>query len=562
MLPTIFESASGRPSLRFGDEALEDPVDPVRAAQMFARADQVAGGDHVVVLGTGLGYRLQHLAELDCPQPIVFEPCPAIVDLARHHGPGLPHGATVFTELEALQRHLLSVSKPNQQTLLLAATPYKRAFPQEHASLVRLIEEVQGLVMLQRNSVMDRSAMLAERAVSNLPRLLSVPALDRIGRPLEGRPAFLVAAGPSLDGNRHLLETAARRGPVFAVNTSAPVLNAIDAPIDLLVAIEALDVTEPIAAAARVTRALGLDLTAGGANFDAEIARKVAFLADAPAYRGLARDVGIEPIGYGGSVATASLALAVWLGADPIVLLGQDLAYTGGRGYAKDTLYEATRVYRDKRILYIDRAKKWDETTARGGLRVPSKLRPVVDVPAWGGKGEVWSTHELVHFRRWFEMAAEQCEGTTRLINATEGGASIAGFEELRLEDVLRDLPEREHGLHSAIDGAATIEAERVRRTAKGIARDARQLERAASRYLSAAKRRSASAMKKAQRQVRAAAVAAPLAETHASPALMKIMDDASLSKRAREAQTYEAIRTSSKRIAALADAAASDITT
>lgn len=553
MTPIVHPSERGTPTLRCGEEPLEDPIDPELAARMFAQREQVEKADHVVVMGVGLGYRLRYLATIGCPEPVVFEPCEEIVTLARERGVGVPAGAKVFTELEALHKHLHAVTKPKENTILLATMPYRRAFPAEHAALCKTISEVQGLVLLQRNSVMERAGMLAERAIGNLPRLASVPALSSLGRPLEGTPAFIVSAGPSLDHNREHLHAAAERGAVFAVNTSSPVLAAIGAPIDLLVAIEALDVTEPIAKAAPVTRALALDLTSGFANFDAEIDRKLAFLCEAPQYRHLAQLVGIDTLGYGGSVATAAFAIAHALGADPIVLVGQDLAYTDGRGYASDTLYEATRVYRDGELIYIDRAKKWDETTAKGGLKVPSKVRPVVDVTAWGGESEVWSTHELVLFRRWFEMAAEQLGGAVRLVNATEGGARIAGFEEVGLEELVASLPVREHGLHAAIDGAPRVAAEKVKRACREVMRSSSKLAKTASRAIKAAKRHQPHAIERAERELRDAARKAPLAESHAGPALLEILDDESLGLGDRTRRTFEAIRRSAQTLEGLA---------
>ncbi len=554
--PTLFESDKGPLSVRVGEHALEDPVDPWLGAGMFASAEQVERGDHVIVFGAGLGYRLRHLASIGCEAPIVYEPCGALVDLARERGVGIPPGAQVFTDLEALHKHLHAVTKPKENTILLAPMPYRRAFPEAFEQLGRTINEVQGLVLLQRNSVMERAGMLAERAIGNLPRLAAVPTLGELGRPLEGSPAFVVSAGPSLDRNRQHLVAAAARGPVFAVNTSAPVLATIGAPIDLLVAIEALDVTEPITKAAPVTRALALDLTSGFANFDAPVERKVTFMVDAPQYRDLADRVGIGTLGYGGSVATAAFAIAHALGADPIVLVGQDLAYTDGRGYAEHTLYEATRVYRDGALIYIDRAKKWDETTAAGGLKVPSKVRPVVDVTAWGGEGEVWSTHELVLFRRWFEMATEQIDGGTRLINATEGGARVAGFEELPLAEVLAQLPERSHGLHAAIDAARRVPQTKITRAAQDVMRASNRLARCASRALKANGGRNRAAVERAERELRAAGRKAPLAESHAGPALLEILDDEALTLRDRTSKTFEAIRRSAHRVEELARAA------
>src|SRR6185503_7154637 len=81
-------------------------------------------------------------------------------------------------------------------------------------------------------------------------------------------------------------------------------------------------------------------------------------------------------------------------------------------------------------------------------------------VPAWGGTGEVDSAASFANIQDWFRRSADllvKAGSTVRLINATEGGVHIQGFEDLPFEQVLRDLPER--GIR-AEDIAAAARAE------------------------------------------------------------------------------------------------------
>jgi hypothetical protein len=69
----------------------------------------------------------------------------------------------------------------------------------------------------------------------------------------------------------------------------------------------------------------------------------------------------------------------------------------------------------------------------------------MTEIPAWGGEGVVYSGVSFSGIRGWFESAAAvltEARDGLRLVNATEGGGRIQGFEESRLADVLRDLPE------------------------------------------------------------------------------------------------------------------------
>jgi len=72
---------------------------------------------------------------------------------------------------------------------------------------------------------------------------------------------------------------------------------------------------------------------------------------------------------------------------------------------------------------------------------------PLLEVTAWGGVDKATSTIGFSAVRAWLEAASitlARARPDTRLINATEGGARIAGFEECRLSELLATLPERD----------------------------------------------------------------------------------------------------------------------
>jgi hypothetical protein len=135
------------------------------------------------------------------------------------------------------------------------------------------------------------------------------------------------------------------------------------------------------------------------------------------------------------------------MGCDPIVFVGQDLAYTGGRAYAPGTVYEDSLVKLSADGKSI--GHEWCDTMRKTHESAPSKLsegQRTEQIRAWGNEGFVYSTGSFGHIRLWLERVAAlmgRAEGGARLINATEGGAHIAGFEELALKEVLAELPER-----------------------------------------------------------------------------------------------------------------------
>jgi hypothetical protein len=160
----------------------------------------------------------------------------------------------------------------------------------------------------------------------------------------------------------------------------------------------------------------------------------------------------------------------------------------------------------------------------------------------------VESTHELLLFLRWFEGAAAVA-GSPRLVNATEGGAHIAGFEERPLAEVLASLPDRTDDLAGALAAARGVGAGRVAEIQGQIRERAQQLAQAAARVGRAAPARLA----RAHEDVRTAAHRAPLADLHASGALQALLLDRAPGAADRARRTFEIIRASADRVAALA---------
>ncbi len=544
---------TGQPSLRRGHEWLEDETDPVAGAAACIREDQVAGADHVVLFGAGLGYRILWLRELGVARPIVFEPEPSILELSRNAVPGALEGAATFTNYSSLLAHLRTELSCGERMVLLAPPGYQRAFPAEHQKVQECLRDAQGFAQLRRNTVDERLVHLVESALHNLPKLARVPAMESVSSPLASRPAFIVSAGPSLDGNAHLIPDAAQRGAIIAVNTSAPVIAAQNQDIDVLVSIEAISVRESLQRVADRTRVLALDLCANTQSFDVKGPSKIAFVSKQAGLDDLCRDLKLSGLAYGPSVATAAFRLACRWGADPIVLLGQDLAFPEGRVYAKGTGREGWRVDAEGDVLRFRRDEHINRLFESHGLRRPSDEQPRLCVDAWGSNGNatratkktVDTTYDLTWFRRWFENAAKEDRSGRRLINATEGGASIEGFEERTLASLLDELPTREACLGNAIGRAKPLSKKRIDQARRSLQRSARRVAHEAERF---AKSKSAHQANIALQTAKASSVV----WAHALGEVQRIQADESLPPIERTIGTIRALRRSAKQVMAL----------
>jgi Protein of unknown function DUF115 len=246
----------------------------------------------------------------------------------------------------------------------------------------------------------------------NLPVIARSADVTALRDAYAGTPAVVVGAGPSLDAVVPALAGAVTRALVIATDTALrPLLHAGVTPA--LVA--GLD---PSAANARHFLALpemrGSWLVAESALAPAAVSafadRSFWFRAGAhhPWPFLSANGVAVSELPVWGSVLTAAYQVALLAGCDPIVFVGADLAFTGGRPYARGTTYEFDWAY--SAALGADLAHVWQMQMAM------RDCLPAVDV--YGR--ETVTTAPLQSFRDW--LVANAARSGRRVVNASGNG--------------------------------------------------------------------------------------------------------------------------------------------
>jgi hypothetical protein len=512
---------------------------------------KIAGADLVVLFGTGRGRMARHLLDLGARRLVVYEPDPAWARQAATYC-NIPR-TTFFADLPPLLGHLVEVTRPGEVIALIASPEYHDCYQEQYAAVTRTINEAETLKKIRGNTIRRRYNHSIEAALGNLRRLDRVPMYTNFRAPLTSRPAIIVSAGPSLDKNAHLLSRARDFGAyVLTVNTAAPAVQAAGCPIDILACIEAMDVSLlwAILDPAQVGM-VALDISSNAANFDAlPDVPSVAFMPSNEPFINLADAIGSTPLAYGSSVATAAFALAYVWGADPIILVGQDLAYTGGRIYATGTGREEMKVALSNGVATFEHSEEFIQAFRDKGIPAPPSAQPAIDVPGWGGAKGVFTTFDLLLFTRWFEMTSHHIRtapvpaARRRLINATEGGASIRGFEEMTLEATLADLATlgkpRPHGL--GIDPVDIRDAHKRRLTPANVRNMRASIESTAQMIADAAWARDEAKLRKLMPR-------SAFVDCHAAPALLALKDANGPDRR--EA-TFKALRKSALTVARL----------
>ena len=224
---------------------------------------------------------------------------------------------------------------------------------------------------------------------------------------------LLVSAGPSLIKQLPALQKYKHLFTIIAATATYPNLQKYGIEPDYLIAV---DPTNESVWDEDTSSKLILDVGCDPATVWSA-PEKTMLCAHAPMVLDLLEKIGIDIdlLPTGGSVATSAYKVARLLGSNPIVMIGQDLAYSNGQkrteGYAFDA---AVRI------------NKMSE-------------KPTFSIDGYGGKGKVETDGALLLFKTWFENEFSLAPDVT-IFNCTEGGADIKGSAPVPFSIVCEEL--------------------------------------------------------------------------------------------------------------------------
>ncbi len=411
---------------------LNSPYDPELDARRWASNQSISETGSLLVCGGGFLYHLKALLERDNFQKIiVYEPCAAIfkacmqaIDLAPFLASQkllLLTGADYDQCIQEMTKFLgmdFLFSKTNIQMVVLPS--YKEVFKAEINLFQAKFSEAIKLTHtnLATTDVYREQWLLNE--FKNLNTVGSSPVIRHFFGQFKEIPAIIVSAGPSLEKNIHLLKDIKEKALIICAGSSIRAMKRNEVTPHFLVAFDPSEVNT------RVYNDLELDDIYFLFNlhfYHGVIShfngKKVIYQTNTERFPELFKnsfgyEFGIVQSGF--SCAHTCLDVALQLGCDPIILIGQDLAYTGDKRYAEGQMTTHQK-YLEKNQL-------------------PPNCFITKDI--YGR--DIVTDRELDGFRIVFEKLLQQENfHHTHVINATEGGQPIAGTVNRKLADVLAE---------------------------------------------------------------------------------------------------------------------------
>ncbi|MDP8225253.1 MAG: DUF115 domain-containing protein [Candidatus Lernaella stagnicola] len=360
------------------------------------------------------------------------------------------------------------------------------AVSQQYGEHVRLFEKrIEALVrdsQVLSFTALHRQVEWFDNLFDNFPRYAGLPSVVALRNKLKGLPAVIVSAGPSLDKNVHLLERWKGRGVIIAVGTSLQKCQMTGVAPDLCVALEANDISgqftdTPLLANAYLALMVKChpklwDLQSKGTFYFANHASDSIWMLNLLGNRNAV-------LSFSGSVSTAAFSLAAFMGCNPLVLIGQDLAFAAGGESHAEGIGKGGDFSVKKELL--DHAAEMQDD--------------LVLVDGYEG-GSVVTRTNLRNYLIWFEQHIPQIAALgVRVINATEGGAKIRGAEQLPFAEVTDRLLGDEVSIQSSIDEAfqpdplpKPLILQELASTKKGLQEIVRRAEKGRGRAIKAQK--------------------------------------------------------------------------
>ncbi len=419
-----------RASDKIGNFYLHSLYDPLHeSTQIIQKECQNSEINVVVLIGFGLGYVAEELCQ-HCDantRIIIVEPrsdCLAIALASRPldrilTDPRIKFIVDTNTNKAAIKTNSeLGLDKLKHWKII--ATP---AMSRLHQDFLKSYVDHLGACINQRvasfSTSFNSSELFLKHTVANLDVAARSPGVDQFKACWKNRPAVIVAAGPSLNKQIATLKEYKDHLLIIAVDKTWPILKAAGIEPHVVVAI---DPRRPCSWGSEPPENVWF-LAAASCNPEVvhSVADKHIISFGNPLHEKIFKpmigDRGV--LHTGGSVATNAFSFARLMGASPLIMIGQDLAYTGGASHANGYLWPKT----------LDEAKN----LKGDGFR---------EIEGYYGD-RVHVDRQLDSYRKWYEdfMLAYPHE---KVINATEGGAKIHGTLQMPFSDACNKYAELE----------------------------------------------------------------------------------------------------------------------
>jgi hypothetical protein len=394
------------------------------------------------IAGLGLGYVADTFLKKSEGNLIIYDPCPDILDIAK----SLPSNKSL---LQLDRVHFINrtedivpfLESHNVRELnYYLHRPYAVLFPDEFSGMEGILTAYLSKRQINKNTLKRFRMIWLRNLIKNFPFHFTAPGIAHLKHPFHGKPGLIVGAGPSLAKNIDAIRRYSDRMVIIATDTALPMLAGNGISPDFTVSADPQDKNALfLLYSGRTDTTLVIDAAGSFLTFAKYLpAQTLLYDSFFPIYRELSGYWGAKgDLMSGGSVSTNAFDFARFLGCSPIILAGQDLAYSEKKTHFRGNVLEDYFFYK------IDKFHTYESYHARTLI-----LSDQISIDGYSG-GKVVTDRKFLTFLEWFKR--EIAVTNVPVINATEGGAFIPGARHLPLKETADEF------LREPIDKSSAI---------------------------------------------------------------------------------------------------------
>jgi len=456
-LPELINN-NGIYNLKYKNILIHNEQNPLgEAKEIFSMSTNEPVAIHVIY-GIGLGYLFQVVSLNSIGTVILYEPDLNILwtafTLVDFSGDILKKNVFITDTLDDTASEIYKKSNTQNTPQLLSLSSASEFDPAGFEELVRKLQETVGAFSMDLKFTKEKFYPSLKMLIQNIPHILQEPPLARLKNVYNGKTAVVISAGPTLDKNIDTLKANRDKFILISVGTAVKTLYKNGLKPDFLCIIETYNSSRQVE---------GLNLS--DVNFITEPysspeLRNFKFKkifshisANSPLNNFWANICGenIEEYWSKGTVSYTAINSARILGCSKIILVGQDLAYIEGQCYSKDS------AYKDLVCQYNSENNKW-EITAKDFNSFASAISSSSDEETRistakrrlerlngalyyvkGINGDMIPTESV--YAEFIKPLSEFALhfNNVKFINTSLVGAQIDGYENIALEDALKD---------------------------------------------------------------------------------------------------------------------------
>lgn len=375
-------------------------VCPRKEADIFVRTFYNDEYSEYIVIGFGLGYHITSLLQydetlvVDIVEPDIDIYCTAFY--LEDYSELLENPQVSFYLQDDF--HKLAKEKKNPYYILALNPAIKFLKP----TIKKAMKEYQ----MQLESMKNQEHDMAINFRNNVARVKKT--IEECKNDFKEKTVYIVAAGPSLDKNIEELRNVSSDSTVLIVGTVFRKFLKENIPFDYVIMTDGtVGVYPQIQGLEQESKPLFLLSTCYyKVTKDYQGEWYLIFQKDYEKSEQYAKERGYQTFETGGSVLTTAVEVAISLGAKQVVLVGADLAFTGGVSHSKGTVQ-----------AHPINASEYEQIS--------------------GVEETVFTSSQFNVYRKWIEQRIAR-EKNVKFYNATEGGAIIKGMKNVKLSEVVK----------------------------------------------------------------------------------------------------------------------------